>query len=559
MTYQPIPQQTTMPNMDVSAVPVRQAPQKVIATSYAAAGAGVNSSEETLISTGAGMTVNRTGGNLVITAGTTVNSETVIRSVGTMNGRLTFTVGDTLSQRIANNNFYREIVDVIGDGLSYNIVSAVILDVTKTAHGFTAENIGQRMDWCALSSVGVPQEVVIASIPDADTIRFTTVGNPASGSGTCSLTGWNKIEINYTGTTAANFVINSRRRGYQNTATVVAGSSATAGASIMTTIQNDRVLFSTGTIAVGTAFTDRSMIITNIPEPDTVMYYQIRAKNGTVAPASSTTWTCAFTRVQDFISTQVELTGIRQSGSGVTVPVSGSLTTVSTVSSITSAQLAIPGLLADVASAAITTTTTTATLTPSFGVTYTVNIPVTAVTGTNPTLDVVVQESDDTGTNWFDVYHFERITATGSYRSPPLTLRGNRVRYVQTVGGTTPSFTRAINRLQRSDDASQRVRFINRTIVPNTLNSTTATYYIEGATSLNVMVRCTAHTTAATIALQLSADSVNWYNDTTTITTALGIVYAAYTNEQWKFARLIVTAAGTGITLGEVVITGVSG
>lgn len=100
----------------------------------------------------------------------------------------------------------------VAGGLAYNIVNATTLDVTKTAHGFTAANVGQRMDWCALSSVGVPQEVAIASIPNANTIRFTTVGNPASGSGTCSLTGWNKIEFNHTGTVATTVNINTRRR-----------------------------------------------------------------------------------------------------------------------------------------------------------------------------------------------------------------------------------------------------------------------------------------------------------------------------------------------------------
>jgi hypothetical protein len=33
-------------------------------------------------------------------------------------------------------------------------------------------------------------------------------------------------------------------------------------------------------------------------------------------------------------------------------------------------------------------------------------------------------------------------------------------------------------------------------------------------------------------------------------------VHSKVQNEQWKFARLIVTAAGTGITLGEAMITG---
>lgn len=238
--------------------------------------------------------------------------------------------------------------------------------------------------------------------------------------------------------------------------------------------------------------------------------------------------------------------------------VSGTVTSnigTGTLAAVTSANLGIPSIIVDVASAALTTTTTTAAFTPTFGTTYIVNIPVTAVTGTTPTLDVIVQESDDTGTNWFDVYHFPRITATGIYRSPPLTLRGNRVRYVQTVGGTTPSFTRAINRLQRSDDAPLRGKFIDRTIAPNTINTFTPTYFIEGLVDFNLAIRCTAQTTAATVGLQFSDDGVNFIT-TDTAATVVGISILGTTNKNFKFARGFITVAGSGITLGELTITG---
>lgn len=111
---------------------------------------------------------------------------------------------------------------------------------------------------------------------------------------------------------------------------------------------------------------------------------------------------------------------------GASVTVSGSLTTVATVTSVTSvtsSQSAFPQPIVDVASAAITTTATTAAITPTFGTAYTVSIPVTAVSGTNPTMAVGIDESDDGGTNWVRVYDFPRIIATGLYRSPPINLR----------------------------------------------------------------------------------------------------------------------------------------
>ena len=280
-----------------------------------------------------------------------------------------------------------------------------------------------------------------------------------------------------------------------------------------------------------------------------------------------------YSRMAEYTRHAVELAGARggidaaraQAVTGA-VTVSGSLTTVSTVTtcstvttvaSVTSNNSGIPLTVADVASAALTTTTTTAAITPASGVGYIVNIPVTAVTGTNPTLDVSIEESDDAGTNWFKVYDFPRITATGMYRSPILTLRGNRVRYVQTVGGTSPSFTRAVNRLQANVTNQQTIQLIDRSIVPNTGNSTSATLLIEGCVDFNFQIRCTAQTTAATIDLQASDDGTNWFTVTgTSLTTVVGLARVAVTNLQAKFARAIVTSAGTGITIGELILKG---
>lgn len=158
----------------------------------------------------------------------------------------------------------------------------------------------------------------------------------------------------------------------------------------------------------------------------------------------------AITRLSAASFTPAILQVAQATGANLNVSAAIASGTVTTVSTVTSANTAIPGIVADVASAALTTTTTTATLTPTFGSCYQVNIPVTVVSGSSPTLSVQVQESADTGTNWYTVYTFPTIIATGSYNSPVMTLTGNRVRYVQTVTGSTPSFTRAINRLQSS-------------------------------------------------------------------------------------------------------------
>ena len=278
----------------------------------------------------------------------------------------------------------------------------------------------------------------------------------------------------------------------------------------------------------------------------------------------------SFVRVFDFERQRVELLA-RPAGDvaasvpvvlqGGTTAVTGSLTsagTVSTVTTVTSANLGIPGTVADVASAAITTTATVAAITPGFGTSYQVNIPVTVVTGTNPTMDVTIEESDDSGTNWFKVFDFPRITAVGMYRSPTLPLTGNRVRYVQTIGGASPSFTRAINRLQSSQPADALRQIIDRSIVLTTLNSATpALTVLESGNRVKLVVNVGAVTTTAP-ALQLEGTEdggASWVAIGSPLTAvASSTVSNDFGGAHWQQIRARVSTAGVGVTAGYVLI-----
>lgn len=65
----------------------------------------------------------------------------------------------------------------------------------------------------------------------------------------------------------------------------------------------------------------------------------------------------------------------------------------------------------------------------------------TAVSGTTPTLDVVIQTSQD-GTTWRAAHTFTQATAIGQQRASFTVDRF--VRATWTVDGTTPSFTFAV-------------------------------------------------------------------------------------------------------------------
>lgn len=221
-------------------------------------------------------------------------------------------------------------------------------------------------------------------------------------------------------------------------------------------------------------------------------------------------------------------------------------------------------LVADIASAALTTTTTTAAITPTpVGAASEFNIIITAVTGTTPTLDVGVEESDDTGTNWYHIYDFPRITANGAYRSPVLPLTGNRIRYVQTVAGTTPSFTRAVNRITHQMVSPPPFRqIIDRTIVHTTGGSATATLKTNGAKNIQLICNLGAATTPPVLKLQGSDDNGGtWYDIPagSLTTVAASTVQVTVANFNTELVRGVVGTAGATVTAGYVIVKAYGG
>lgn len=291
---------------------------------------GIDTEYGTLLQTGSGMAVSQSSGNLVITTGTTAYSETVIRSVTPFSGSGVVRYGLRLSQRIAQNNFAVEFVDVIGDGLAMTINSATSVTVTKTAHGFTSENIGNGI-WIGLISVAscLTQRAVIASVT-TDTITLTVSGFPASGSGTCSLFGWNYHQVIYSGTgaTALGTGYVTQRKGWANAAVNATISTTASGhIGILETSRGLDAAFLDQVQASGTSTqaTQRATANQNIPDVDVQLYLQIRAFNGSSAPATTTTLTMGFVDAQMYDPHMVNVAGIQSFSGKNAVQVSGSV------------------------------------------------------------------------------------------------------------------------------------------------------------------------------------------------------------------------------------------
>jgi hypothetical protein len=318
-------------------------------------------------------------------------------------------------------------------------------------------------------------------------------------------------------------------------------------------VWNQNILTGTPITSAITLVTTTSLVYTFSV---TTRYVRCRISTGVTGAGASvqafskfsqTSWTPTIFQIAQATAANLNVTATIGSG------------TVTTVGAVTNSNRALPTQITDVASAAITTTTTTATLTPTNGCSYWVEIPVTVVSGTTPTMDVQVQESDDGGTNWYAVYDFPRITATGAYRSPKMPFRGNRVRYVQTIAGTTPSFTRAINRLQSSDSVADIKQMIDRTIVLTALSSVTPSLNVQDCRNLMLSINIGAVvTTPPTIQLQGSDDyGATWYNiGSTLLSVASSTVQTTVSNINSYFVRAIVTNAGVGVTAGYVLVKG---
>jgi hypothetical protein len=340
-------------DVDASAIPVRALPMHVSRIGFTKVLAGVDTDWGSILVTGTGMAVNQTGGNLVITSGTTARAETIIRSLADWKGGIRLRARTTLSQRIVNNNFFVELVDVIGDGLAYTITSATNVDVTFTgSHGFTAQNIGQSMYLGAFAGTGtfLSGRYPIAAV-SGNVISFT-VSAFAAGSGTVSAFGWNYYQLQYQGTTATAVNFDTQRNGWASGATAATISTTASPGHLAVITGNDlsatladQLVASSTTIAQ----TVRSTRAENVPD-DVTLRLQIRIANGSTAPASTTTWTIGLISISNFANQDVVLQDVRPMTNAQGLPVEilrsaslsvGTVTTVSTLSAISAGSNAI--------------------------------------------------------------------------------------------------------------------------------------------------------------------------------------------------------------------------
>lgn len=301
------------------------------------------------IAVGTGMAVSQSGGNGLITTGTTANAETILRYRMQLTGDLNVRAKLQLSQRIANQNFFIELVDYLGDGLALTVNSATSVTVRLPDDlSFSAQNVGQAITIGNVKGVAgaIPGRYVIASV-SGQNVTFTVAGWPASGSGTCSLFGWNAYRTLFDGTVATAAKFDAYRNGFGSGDTTLTINTTASPEVMALTIENGQASWSDAT-ANSVAWNPRGYRTEGIPESDIPLVLQVRVLNGSTAPASTTTLTVGFVGIDQFDSTVVSIG--RQVGpaigNGVNVTsmpamtlaaaqTLGTVTTVSTVTAVT--------------------------------------------------------------------------------------------------------------------------------------------------------------------------------------------------------------------------------
>jgi hypothetical protein len=278
----------------------------------------------TRISQGSGQVNSQANGNGLITTGTTINSDCILRSTQSFTGSFLLKAQIVLSQRIVNQNFFVELVDVIGDGLTTVINSATSVTVTIPNNPFTSVNIGQSMYMGAYNGTGtfIPSRYAILSVSGND-VTFT-VASFSAGVGTCSLFGWNYHQITYNAAVATTAQYDTQRRGWNSGNTAITTlTTAAPGHLIITGSEDGNAFVADQLVASATTnpYLVRGSRVINIAEETVPLFIQIRSVNGTSAPASTTTLTVGTISMENYMSQQVTVSNSKNQSANSLLPV----------------------------------------------------------------------------------------------------------------------------------------------------------------------------------------------------------------------------------------------
>lgn len=320
---------------------------------------------------------------------------------------------------------------------------------------------------------------------------------------------------------------------------------ATMAASVPVAIASDQsaVPVSLGTVKAASTpavAADTALVVAISPNNAVGILDSAGTNKATVKPAST-----AAVATDTSLVVQPLIAGLVQSSialSGSTV--NGSALTVGGLSASITELNAVSFAAASGNSAIVTPTTGTSAI-------FALNL--TAFTaGSSTGLDCVLQYSPDAQTNWYDFWHFERLTAASEVTTPPLpySTMPRRVKFTN-AGGAATTATASLVSTRVTTSVPPVYQFFDRTagLLSGTASATGTAFRIDGAKNVTVGVTLGTATTPASYQIQVSADGTNWVGvaagsaavaSSTTRYTATGVTE--------RFVRVAVTSAATAQT-----------
>lgn len=200
----------------------------------------------------------------------------------------------------------------------------------------------------------------------------------------------------------------------------------------------------------------------------------------------------------------------------------------------------------DLASSARTSSGTTGTLDAAGFGEISTTLNVTAVSGTNPTLDFYIDVSDDQS-NWTTFNGFQRATAATNLRQQAIRLAGRYYRYGWTIGGTaTPTFTFSVTTTLKPYQPIRNSSLFKYADLALNSASTSSVFSSRGCANVSVIaLRDAIGSGTASITAQVSMDQITW-SSLTGSAASIGMTVGASGNtnfigQAFLFYRFLVT------------------
>lgn len=578
---------TTTPDFNDPGVAVRQASNTLMVYGFDRVnGSTLDADGLSLLKKDTGMAISQASGSLAVISSTTANEEVLIRSTASYKGAWNLRFRQTLSQRIVNNGFFIYMADLIGESLAFTVNSATSITVTIPGTTWTSANVGQSVNFGVSNLAGtIPGRYAIASV-SGTAITFTVAGFPGSGSGTCTLWGWNYIKVGANNATATNISFDAQRNGWNSGDTQISVNTTASGHYVM--IQTDGTTCFVNDSTVGTQTgpcTARGSREDFLPVCDVPLYLFIWSANGTTNPASTTTWTLQSVTIENYPANKTVLnTSARTPNFYSVVSATNLSCNINQIGGATPVTFRPNGAAAAAQSMGVillggmqntdynaqawaAASGSGATIAPAGGpgasTSFDINVSVWTV-GTSTGLVVVLQESLDNGTTWIDRWFTEAITAAGHYYIPAINMTGRRRMRWFHVSGSATTATVTVTANDASVSHNRVVQYFDRTsgVGSGTASSGTnsASYDISGIKALSVIMNAGTATAVASFKPQMSIDGSNWYDagaataisSTSANMTALPLTSGVY----GRFLRVTCTATGTSQTINNIQIHG---